>query len=226
VLVLLALAAAVVTLASRFHLGTQWKAAMQTALAWVDQLGVWGPIAFIALYTVASVFAFPATPLTLGGGAVFGLVRGSCYVLAGATLGATAAFLVGRYAARGWVVKRFSGNPTFAALDRAVAEEGWKIVALTRIAPIFPFALLNYGFGITGVPLGHYVAASAVCMIPGTVLYVYLGSLAQAGAQPAAPAFWVARVAGLVAVLVVILVIARKARKALARRIPESESAE
>src|SRR5207302_6285236 len=96
----------------------------------------------------------------------------------GATLGATAAFLVGRYLARDWVAHRIEANQKFKAIDQAVGREGGKIVLLTRLSPIFPFNLLNYAFGVTQVTLRSYFLASAVGMIPGTILYVYIGSVA------------------------------------------------
>ena len=150
---------------------------LRNALQWIDSLGAVGAIAFILLYIIATVAFLPGSILTLGAGVVFGLVLGSFYVFIGATLGATAAFLVGRYLARGWVAKKIEGNQKFRAIDRAVGREGFKIVLLTRLSPIFPFNLLNYAYGLTGVSLRDYFIAS-VGMIPGTIMYVYLGSLA------------------------------------------------
>src|SRR5262249_48812726 len=130
---------------------------LKQALDWIKSLGLWGPILFIGLYVLACVFLVPGSVLTLGRGAIFRRGYGSIYVFIGATLGATAAFLVGRYFARGWVAKRIEGNATFNAIDKAVAREGWKIVGLTRLSPVFPFVLLNYAFGITQVSLRDYV---------------------------------------------------------------------
>src|SRR5262249_6857951 len=148
------------------------------------------------------------------------VVYGCIYTSIGATLGATAAFLVGRYLARGWVAKRIEGNATFSAIDRAVADEGWKIVGLTRLSPVFPFNLLNYGFGVTRVKLRDYVLASWIGMMPGTILYVYLGSLARAaGDRTRTPAEWALYGVGLIATILVTITITRIARKALARKI-------
>ena len=91
---------------------------------------------------------------------IFGVVRGSIYVSIAATLGATAAFLVGRYLARDWVSARLEGNAKFKAIDEAVGKEGWKIVILTRLSPVFPFNLLNYAYGLTRVTLRDYFFAS------------------------------------------------------------------
>jgi uncharacterized membrane protein YdjX (TVP38/TMEM64 family) len=147
------------------------------ALEWIRGLGPLAPIVFIAIYIVACVAFLPGSILTIGAGVIFGVVRGSIYVSIAATLGATAAFLVGRYLARGWVSEKLEGNPKFKAIDQAVGKEGWKIVFLTRLSPVFPFNLLNYAYGLTSVSLRDYVLASWVGMIPGTILYVYIGAL-------------------------------------------------
>lgn len=196
------------------------RAILREVLAAAAGLGVWGPVLFILVYIVAAVLFVPGSVLTLGAGAIFGVVWGSVYVSIAATLGATAAFLVGRYLARDWVARKIEGNETFAAIDRAVADEGWKIVGLTRLSPVFPFTLLNYAFGLTRVKLGHYMLASWIGMMPGTVMYVYLGSLARAGAavEEKTPAEWALYGVGLVATIAVTVFITRIARRALAQR--------
>jgi uncharacterized membrane protein YdjX (TVP38/TMEM64 family) len=202
---------------------------LQDALAWVAGLGAIGPLAFIGLYIAATVAFVPGSVLTLGAGFVFGWLAGSAYVFVGATLGATAAFLVGRYIARGWVERKIANNPKFDAIDNAVGQEGFKIVLLTRLSPIFPFNLLNYMFGITKVPLKDYVLGS-VGMIPGTLMYVYFGSLAGNLAtlgstnQPSdARLQWSLRIVGLIATVWVTLYITRVARKALNDSIADAE---
>lgn len=107
-------------------------------LAWIDGLGLVGGLAFIAIYIVATVAFLPGSILTLGAGVIFGVVMGSVYVFVGATLGAIAAFWVGRYLARDWVSRKIEDNASFSAIDQAVAEEGFKIVLLTRLSPVFP----------------------------------------------------------------------------------------
>ena len=196
------------------------RGVLRQTLDAIARLGPWGPVLFIAVYVLACVFFIPGSVLTLGAGAVFGVVWGSVYVSVGATLGATAAFLVGRYFARDWVAKKIEGNASFAAIDRAVADEGWKIVGLTRLSPVFPFTLLNYAFGLTRVTLRDYVLASWIGMMPGTVMYVYLGSLAQVGAsgQKKSPAEWALYGVGLLATLAVTVFVTRLARRALAKR--------
>lgn len=130
---------------------------LRNALQWVDSLGAVGAIAFMLIYIIATVAFLPGSILTLGAGVVFGVVLGSVYVFIGATLGATLAFLVGRYAARGWISQKIAGNQKFKAIDEAVGKEGLKIVLLTRLSPVFPFNLLNYAFGVTGVSLKDYL---------------------------------------------------------------------
>jgi uncharacterized membrane protein YdjX (TVP38/TMEM64 family) len=194
---------------------------LKQALDQFRQLGAWGAVLFIAIYVVAAVLLVPGSVLTLGAGAVFGVVWGSIYVSIGSTLGATAAFLVGRYFARDAIARKIEGNARFAAMDQAVAGEGWKIVGLTRLSPVFPFTLLNYAFGLTRVKLGHYILASWIGMMPGTVLYVYLGSLAQAASaeRTRTPGEWALYGAGLLATLGVTIFITRLARQALAKKI-------
>ena len=218
-LLYLAAAAALITTAKYFHV----QDLLKQALDWVAHLGPWGAVLFIAIYVVATVMFVPGSVLTLGAGAVFGVVWGSIYVSIAATLGATCAFLVGRYLARNAVARKIEGNERFAAIDRAVANQGWKIVGLTRLSPVFPFTLLNYAFGITRVKLGHYVLASWIGMMPGTVMYVYLGSLAKAasGERTRTTGEWVLYGVGLLATVVVTVFVTRIAKKALATTITQ-----
>ncbi|MGF1513910.1 MAG: TVP38/TMEM64 family protein [Elainellaceae cyanobacterium] len=207
----------------------QW---LQSALEWIQGLGPAGAIAFIALYVVAAVAFLPGSILTLGAGVVFGVVQGSLLVFIGATIGATAAFLVGRYLARGWVAKKIDGNQKFKAIDTAVGREGFKIVLLTRLSPVFPFNLLNYAYGLTGVSLRDYVLG-CIGMLPGTIMYVYLGSLAGnlatlgAGEAPDNAAVqWTIRIVGFIATVAVTLYVTRVARKALDSTVDEKADAD
>ena len=198
---------------------------LRRSLDWVAGLGPAGVIAFVAIYILACLFMLPGSVLTLGAGAVFGVARGSVIVSVAATLGATAAFLVGRYFARDRVAKMIEGNERFRAIDEAVGREGWKIVGLTRLSPVFPFNLLNYAYGITKVSLRDYFLASWIGMIPGGVMYVYLGSLAgslatldrQGGGRT--PAQWALYGIGLVATVAVTIFVTRIARAALAKKV-------
>ncbi len=178
------------------------------------------------LYVVACVFFIPGSILTLGAGAVYGVFQGTILVSFSSILGATGAFLVGRYFARGFVERKIQNNPKFKAVDEAVAREGWKIVGLTRLSPIFPFNLLNYAYGVTKVRLKDYFFASWIGMLPGTVLYVYIGSLAGdlaslAAGKPQTDAKlqWTVRIIGFIATLAVTLLITKIARKALDQKI-------
>lgn len=202
---------------------------LRNALQWIDSLGSVGAVAFILLYIIATVAFLPGSILTLGAGIVFGVVLGSFYVFIGATIGATAAFLVGRYFARGWVAKKIEGNKKFRAIDEAVGRAGLKIVLLTRLSPIFPFNLLNYAYGITGVSLKDYVIGS-VGMIPGTIMYVYIGSLAGSLAtvgtetQPEnSTVQWAIRIIGFIATVAVTLYVTKIARKALEEDVLEPD---
>ncbi len=199
---------------------------LKSALDWIGKLGPWGPVIFVGLYVVATVLFVPGSVLTLGAGAVFGVVLGSVCVSISATLGATAAFLVGRYLAREAIARKIEKNEKFATIDRAVAGEGWKIVLLTRLSPVFPFTLLNYAFGLTRVKLGHYVLASWIGMIPGTVMYVYLGSLVNVGAghRQRTTGEWILYGVGLLATVIVTVFVTRLAKKALAKKIGSTEA--
>ena len=173
---------------------------------------------FVAVYAIACVALVPASVLTLAAGAVFGLVEGTVVAFIAATLGAAAAFLVARYLARDAVERRLAGNSRFVALDRALAVEGFKVIALLRLSPLFPFSFLNYALGLTRVRFGEYVLAS-VGMIPGTLLYVYYGKLAGDVAALAGPspvhrgtAYYVVLGVGLAATVAVTVVIAEVSR--------------
>jgi uncharacterized membrane protein YdjX (TVP38/TMEM64 family) len=198
---------------------------MQSILEWVESLGALGAIAFIAIYIVATVAFIPGLLLTLGAGLLFGVVWGSVYVFVASTAGAILAFWIGRYLLRNWVSKKIAGNTKFQAIDNAVGQSGFKIVLLTRLSPAFPFNLLNYAYGVTKVSLQDYSLAS-IGMIPGTVLYVYIGSLAGSIAtlgtntKVSDPKLQLAiQVLGLIATIVVTVYITRIAQKALAETI-------
>jgi pyruvate/2-oxoglutarate dehydrogenase complex dihydrolipoamide dehydrogenase (E3) component/uncharacterized membrane protein YdjX (TVP38/TMEM64 family) len=199
---------------------------LQAALDWLGKLGPWGPVIFVGLYVVAAVLFVPGSVLTLGAGAVFGVALGSVCVSISATLGATAAFLAGRYLARDFIARKIEKNERFTAIDRAVADEGWKIVLLTRLSPVFPFTLLNYAFGLTRVKLSHYVLASWIGMIPGTVMYVYLGSLVNLGVghRQRTTGEWILYGVGLLATITVTVFVTRLAKTALAKKIGANDN--
>lgn len=190
---------------------------------WVDGLGAWGPVAFVVGYAAAVVAFVPGSVLTLAAGAIFGLVEGTLLVLVGATLGSTAAFLLARTVARDAVARRIEGDARFAAIDRAIGREGFRITLLLRLSPVFPFSLLNYVLGLTRVGLRDYVTAS-VGMIPGTLLYVYSGrlagelaTLAGGAAPPRGAGYWAVVTLGFAATILVTVIVTRIARRALAQ---------
>ena len=212
-------------------LGRQLGGLLPRFAAWVEGLGAWGPIAFVVGYALATVAFAPGSVLTLAAGALFGVVRGTLYVFVAAVLGASIAFLVARHLARPWVERRLAASPSFAAIDRAIAAQGRRIVFLLRLSPAFPFNLLNYALGLTKVSFGDALVAS-VGMLPGTLLYVYYGrvgrELAAAAAGHAAErgiGDWAVLALGLVATIAVTAILARIARKAL-REATEADTEE
>src|SRR5690606_26313087 len=215
-IVLVAIAAVVILL---LLVGRQIAAVVPGFVAWVEGLGWWGPAMFIVGYTVATVAMVPGTVLSLAAGAIFGIGWGFLWVLTGATLGAISAFLVSRYVARGWV-ERHLLDARFRAVDAAIGEEGFKIVALLRLSPVFPFNVLNYGLGLTRVRFRDY-ALACVAMAPGTLLYVYYGQVAgdlagvAAGSADRGAEYWLFLAIGLIATVVVTLFVTRIARRAL-----------
>ncbi len=139
---------------------------------WINGLGFWGPLVFVLVYILAVVLALPGSAITIAGATLFGSVWGVVLVSVASTIGASISFLISRYLARDFILRKFSQNEKFYKLDRMVEEHGAIVVAITRLIPIFPFNVLNYGFGFTGVPLQTYVFWSWLCMLPGTILYV------------------------------------------------------
>ncbi len=198
---------------------------LQSAIDYIEELGSIGILLFILLYIIASVFFLPGSVLTLGAGAIYGVVWGSVWVSIASTLGASVAFLVGRYIARDKIAGKIAGNSSFSAIDEAVAHQGWKIVGLTRLSPVFPFNLLNYAFGLTKVKFSHYVFASWIGMMPGTIMYVYLGYAARAAseASEAGAAQTALKIGGLIATIAVTVIITRTAKKALDKAVPSKQ---
>jgi len=183
---------------------------------WVVGLGPLGWLLYALVYAVCCVLFVPASILTLGAGALYGLGTGVAIVLAGATLGATLSFLLAKSILRKKIEKMTAGNAKFTALDRAIAKEGAKIVFLVRLSPVFPFTYINYAFGLTGVRTLPYVLASFVGMIPGTFAYVYLGAAARTAASGEVDATRKAlQIGGAVVAVVVSLFVARVAAKAI-----------
>lgn len=199
-------------------------------LDWTQGLGLWGPFFVVAFYILACVLLLPGSVLTLGAGFLFKVFLGTMTVSIGSTLGACAAFLVGRTVARNWVAGKVAKNEKFVMIDEAVAQQGFKIVLLTRLSPVFPFNILNYSFGLTKIAFWKYALASWIGMIPGTIMYVYFGAGLRSLADIASGEvetgttgrifFWL----GLALTVIVTVFVTRIARKALKSAVPQARS--
>lgn len=143
--------------------------------SWISSYGSWGPLIYMAIYSVAPSLMLPGLPITIAGGVLFGPVGGIIYTSIGSTIGASIAFLFARYMGREWVGAMLKEGK-WKELDSEVERQGWKIVAFTRLIPLFPFNMLNYAFGLTRIRFSHYAAASFVFMLPGVVAYVLFSS--------------------------------------------------
>ncbi|MCH9649492.1 MAG: TVP38/TMEM64 family protein [Deltaproteobacteria bacterium] len=221
--ILLASAAALLALALAVVWGKQAAGLLAANLGslteWVEAQGKWGPIVFILGYVLAALIMIPGSLLTASAGFVFGLAKGTLVVAIASTLGACLAFVIGRYLARRVIEKKIATLPRFAAVDRAVGREGLKIVSLLRLSPVFPFSLLNYGLGLTGVRFRDYLVA-CLAMLPGSFLYVYYGVTAKnladlAGGGAKGTGHWLFLGLGLAATVAVTAVITRLAKRAL-----------
>ena len=200
--------------AARFLPLPEW---LDTVRGRVEELGAWGAVLYGGVYLVASLLFMPGSLLTIAAGALFGVLWGTVVVVLAANAAAALAFLIARHLARGRVERMARESPKFEAIDSAVAEKGWQVVALMRLSPVIPFSLSNYLYGLTAVRFLPYVLASAVGMLPGTVLYVSLGAAggAAAAGEGRRPAEWALLGAGLVATVVVTVVLTRSARRRL-----------
>jgi uncharacterized membrane protein YdjX (TVP38/TMEM64 family) len=200
---------------------TDWLARFNYGVA---DLGIWGVLLFILVYILAAVLFFPASILTIGAGFIFGLLLGTAIVSIAATAGAALAFLIARYLARDQIERQVANNSRFKRIDRAIGERGAKLIFLLRLSPLIPFNLSNYFFGLTAVSFWPYVLASWIGMLPGTLLYVYLGAAGKAGlsgavGQPSGRSPWeyVFFGVGLIATLVVTFWVTRIARRELSK---------
>ncbi|MDF3128117.1 TVP38/TMEM64 family protein [Kiritimatiellaeota bacterium B1221] len=206
------------------------KEGLKTFNDQVANWGVPGMILFIGVYALSAVLLVPASILTLGAGFAFGLVQGMAVVSISSTLGAALSFLVSRYLARDFVNQKFGQKQNFAAVDQAVSEQGWKIVGLLRLSPVFPYNALNYILGLTGIRFTHYIVASWAGMLPGTLLYVYLGYLGKQGLESASGEGstdllrWIYLGLGLLATLGVTVYVTRLASKAIKNKTPLEET--
>jgi uncharacterized membrane protein YdjX (TVP38/TMEM64 family) len=219
---LIALMAIVIALflAMRFLPVQQWLRGFND---WVGQMGVAGIFIFIGVYAIATVLLAPGAILTIGAGVAFGLWKGFLAVSAGATLGASLAFLVARFIARDKVEAIAKRNEKFRKIDNAISKQGAKLVFLLRLSPVIPFNLSNYFYGLTGVKFWPYVLASWLGMMPGTFLYVYIGTAGRAAVSAAAGGeamkhgwqYWAFLSVGLAATIAATIWITKIARDAL-----------
>jgi uncharacterized membrane protein YdjX (TVP38/TMEM64 family) len=216
--VLLALVIAIIGVAQFLGLGDK----LGELRAWIQGLGTLAPLVFILIYVAATVAALPASPFSVVAAALFGSLWGVILVDLGATLGAALAFLIGRYFARKAVVNWLGKNEKFRRLDELTEKHGAIMVALTRLVPIFPFNLLNYGFGLTRVPFWTYTFWTWLCIIPGTILYV-VGTdvILQAAAHGKIP--WTL-IGVLVAALIILVILVHLARRRLREKDTKSGS--
>jgi uncharacterized membrane protein YdjX (TVP38/TMEM64 family) len=198
----------------------------------VRATGPWGPLLLGAVYVLATLCFAPAWPLTILAGFLFGLVKAAVTVSLASVTGAAAAFALGRSVARGLVQRKFAHSQRFQAIDAAVHREGLKIVFLVRLSPVFPYVLTNYLFSLTSIRFRDFLLASWIGMLPGTILYVYLGTTAESIAEIArgnyrrGPAQTALFVLGLLATILVTVLVTRTARASLRRAAPLDSSAD
>lgn len=213
---------------------------LEAAVKWIQGLGAVGVVVYGALYVVATLIGV-ATPMTLAAGVIYKVVGGVAVVSPSSVAAATVCFILGRTLLRKTVEQKVASNPKFAAIEKAVSKNGFKIIALLRLSPVFPFTLLNYGLGLTSVKTRDYVLASFLGMLPGTLLYVYLGYTigdlgAIFGGGPKAPpppdaTFFqlhggqILLVVGLLATAAVTIYVTKIARAALNQELGESPKA-
>ncbi|MCC5790761.1 MAG: TVP38/TMEM64 family protein [Opitutales bacterium] len=190
---------------------------------WVAELGWVGVLVFMGVYLLATVLLLPGAPLTIGSGFIFGLGWGFVAVSVGATAGAALAFLIGRFLAREKIEEATKDKPKFQSVDRAIGNRGAKLIFLLRLSPLIPFNLSNYFYGLTAVRFWPYTLASFFGMMPGILVYVYIGTLGRAGVEAAAggaerarsPLEYVLLVAGLIATVAVTVWVSRIASAAI-----------
>jgi len=185
---------------------------------WVERLGPLGLVAFIGIYAIATVIFVPGSLLTISAGLIFGLGLGTLVAWLGAVLGSTLAFLIARYLARSKIEEKTRNNQKFKAIDEAIGKQGWKIIGLLRLSPLIPFNASNYFYGVTAIKFWPYVVASACGMLPGTLLYVYLGAAGKAGLGGERQHSLIEYIffsLGLVATITVTIIVTRIAKKAL-----------
>ena len=147
----------------------------------IDSFGPIAPLVYIGFYILATVFFLPGLPVTMLSGLAFGPIWGVVYASIGAVIGVSCAFLVARYVARGMVEGWVEGNAQFRRIDEGVQRQGWRMLMITRLIPLFPFNLQNYAYGLTKIRFLTFFFVSWICMLPGTAAYVQLGAAVNLG---------------------------------------------
>lgn len=153
---------------------------LDQVVASVESMGPTGALYFGIAYTIAEVLAIPAIPLTASAGYLFGPVEGTGVVLCSASIAAAISFLIGRTLLRDYVEGILEDYPKFAKIDRAIGKEGFKLMLLLRLSPIFPFALSNYLYGASSINFNAFFFGTLFGFTPGTIAYVYTGYVGKA----------------------------------------------
>ena len=201
---------------------------LTAAVAWITRLGPWGWVVFVGVYALLSTLAVPTSPLNVAAGLVFGAWRGFLAAETAVTLAAVVSFLLARYAARGWVLRRLACHPRYSAAVHGIRDESWKMILLTRLNPLLPSFVANYCFGITTVRFRTYLTASVIGNAPFCFLLAYLGSAGQmhfgdgGGDHRTTPAEWAMYAAGLAATVALTWWVTRYTK----RKMPEVDGVE
>lgn len=182
--------------------------------ALIQSLGVWGPVAYIGMYALVTITCLSVLPVTLVGGIVFGPVMGTIYTAIGASLGLSLAFLIARYVARKPIEEKFGNSDAFKKINDGVKNEGWFILATTRLLPVFPFGIQNYVYGLTPISFLQYSLLSTMFILPGTSVFVILAGAVASGDTKTAIKY--SLIASLIffALTLVTKLIAKKSKKA------------
>lgn len=155
-------------------------AALDQVVELTDSMGDLGIAYFGVAYCIAEILAIPAIPLTASAGYLFGPVKGTAIVLLSASVAAGVSFAIGRTLLREYVEGVLVDYPKFAKLDKAIGREGFKLMLLLRLSPIFPFALSNYLYGASSINFSAFFGGTLLGFAPGTIAYVYTGYVGKA----------------------------------------------
>lgn len=210
-----------ITIAAVFLPLAQWVNAFAE---WIRTLGFAGALIFIVAFVLAALISLPASVFAAAAGLVYGFAGGAVVALTGAVCASTLGFLLARHVFRDRIEAYARTHQKFAAIDRALGEQGWKIVGLLRLSPVMPLGLSTYLFGVTSVAFWPYVIPSALGVIPGTLMYVYLGAVGGIGVagtkHQRSSLEWALMLAGLLATVAVTVLVGRIAKGALNKTAP------